>query len=209
MKPCVIIGASPWCTVPTGFSTEGCTVICADGGFETAQKLGIQPDIVIGDFDSASTVPSGDFELITLPVEKDDTDSMAAVKLALERGYREFQILGALGGRFDHSYANLSVLLLIAANGGTGVLLDDNSTITLRRGGDNPLVLKDCVGKTISVFPFGVPTCVVSYEGLYYPLEHGTLSIETSLGTSNHIVETEASIIVEEGVALIVMLNQV
>lgn len=209
MKPCVIIGASPWCTVPAGFPTEGCTVICADGGFETAQKLGIQPDIVIGDFDSASTVPSGDFELITLPVEKDDTDSMAAVKLALERGYREFQILGALGGRFDHSYANLSVLLLIAANGGTGVLLDDNSTITLRRGGDSSLVLKDCVGKTISVFPFGVPTCVVSYEGLYYPLEHGTLSIETSLGTSNHIVETEASIIVEEGVALIVMLNQV
>lgn len=209
MKHCVIIGASPWCTVPSDFSTEGCTVICADGGYETAQKLGIHPDIVIGDFDSAGAVPSGDFELITLPVEKDDTDSMAAVKLALERGYREFSILGALGGRFDHSYANLSVLLLIAANGGTGVLLDDNTAMTLRRGGDAPFSMKNCVGKTVSVFPFGVPQCVVSYGGLYYPLEHGTLSIETSLGASNHVITEDASITVEEGTALIVVLNQV
>lgn len=209
MKHCVIIGASPWCTVPADFSAEGCTVICADGGYETAQKLGIRPDIVIGDFDSAGFVPSGDFELITLSVEKDDTDSMAAVKLALERGYREFSILGALGGRFDHSYANLSVLLLIAANGGTGVLLDDNTAMTLRRGGDAPFLLKNCIGKTVSVFPFGAPSCTVSYEGLYYPLEHGTLFIETSLGASNHVVAEEASITVEEGTALIVVLDHV
>lgn len=209
MKPCVIIGASPWCTVPADFSAEGCTVICADGGYETAQKLGIRPDIVIGDFDSAGYVPSGDFELITLPVEKDDTDSMAAVRAALERGYREFFILGALGGRFDHSYANLSVLLFIAANGGTGVLLDDNTAITIRRSGDAPFTMKGCIGKTVSVFPFGVPQCVVSYEGLYYPLEHGTLSIETSLGASNHVIAEEASITAEEGTALIIVLNHV
>lgn len=207
MKPCIIIGASPTCTVPAGFSASGCYVICADGGYETARAIGVVPDVVIGDFDSAAAVPEGDFEVITLPREKDDTDLLAAVKLALEQGFRQFRILGALGGRLDHAYGNLSVLQFLAANGAVGVLEDGNTAVFLVRADDSPLVLEQQMGKTVSVFPFGVSQCVATYQGLQYPLEHGALSIEVPLGVSNVIVSDHAQITVEEGTAVVMVLD--
>lgn len=208
MKPCIIIGASPSCTIPVDFSSAGCYIVCADGGYETARSLGIVPDVVIGDFDSAAAVPEGDFEVISLPREKDDTDLLAAVKLALERGYRKFRILGALGGRMDHAYGNLSVLQFLAANGAVGVLEDENTVVSLVGAGDPPLVLEQQKGRTVSVFPFGVSQCVATYQGLQYPLEHGTLSIEVPLGVSNVIVSDHAQITVEAGTAIVIVLKE-
>ncbi len=207
MKPCVVIGASPDCTFPAGFSAAGSYVICADGGFAAAAAHGIAPDVVIGDFDSLPAMPAGDFEVYALPREKDDTDLLAAVKLALERGYRQFQILGALGGRLDHTYGNLSVLQFIAERGGSAVLEDGNAAVFLRRAGDAPLVLERQAGRTVSVFPFGAAQCVVTYQGLQYPLEHGMLSSGTPRGVSNVIVNSHAQIMVEAGAAIVIVLK--
>ena len=89
-KICMILGSAPLegdC-IPAGFSAEDCFVICADGGIDTARKLNIQPDLVVGDFDSAQGEPPEGVEVIRLPVEKDETDLLYAVKEAFRRGDR-------------------------------------------------------------------------------------------------------------------------
>ena len=170
MKRCVIFGASPGATVPEDFSADGALVVCADGGFTLAKSLGITPDVVVGDFDSLRQIPTGAWETIVLPREKDDTDLLAAVKLALDRGCGEFSVLGALGGRMDHAYGSLSVLQFLSEHGASGVLIDRQTRVFLRQAGEPPLRLEGQREKTLSVFPFGAETCTVSYRGLRYPL---------------------------------------
>ena len=172
-----------------------------------AISLGITPDIVIGDFDSAKEVPRGDWETIILPREKDDTDLLAAVKLALDRGCDDFTILGALGGRLDHSLGNLAVLQFLAEQGVAGVLMDEMTQVFLRQAGDTPLLLENQKGKTLSVFPFGTETCIVTYRGLKYPMEHGQLQSDVPLGVSNIIRENKAEVLVERGTAMILLLE--
>lgn len=208
MKGCVIIGASPKAQLPPNFSVGNDGVFCADGGYDRAVFWGIAPDVVIGDFDSAKEIPQGDFEVVRLPREKDDTDLLAAVKLALQRGYRRFRILGALGGRLDHSYGNLSVLAFLAAQGATATLEDGETVVQLVGHSDPPLVLERQTGRTVSVFPFGTDRCIASYTGLQYPLDHGTLSIEAPLGVSNVVIAERATITIEAGTALVIILNE-
>ena len=85
-------------------------ILCADSGLRHARALGISPDWVLGDFDSSSEQPEGE-SVLRYPPEKDDTDTMLAVKQALSLGAEEIQIYGGLGGRFDHSIANVQTLL--------------------------------------------------------------------------------------------------
>lgn len=61
-------------------------VICADGGYIYAQRFGIKPQLIVGDFDS-STMPDTDVPTIALPTEKDDTDTIYAIKQGISRGY--------------------------------------------------------------------------------------------------------------------------
>ena len=209
MKPCLIIGASPAAEAMLSetIRSEAYYVICADGGLDLAHRMNIVPDLVIGDFDSVTTPPEGDWKTIALPREKDDTDLLAAVKEGFAAGCREFRILGALGARLDHAYGNLSVLLYIANHGGIGVLEDSQTKVRLVRAGDAPLVLQKQIGETVSVFPFGAAQCTVTYQGLQYPLKHGILSIDTPLGVSNVICEATASINVEKGMAVVMIVK--
>ena len=73
-------------------------MICADAGYETAVKYGITPDLIVGDFDSVKTLPQKSAKVLTLPVEKDVTDTMFAVMKGLTMGFRSFVLLGCLGG---------------------------------------------------------------------------------------------------------------
>lgn len=209
MKPCLIIGASPAAEAMVAEPVCGADyyVICADGGLDLARRMGITPDLAIGDFDSVVVSPEGNWKTITLPREKDDTDLLAAVKEGFAAGCREFRILGGLGARLDHAYGNLSVLLYIANHGGVGMLEDCRTKVYLVRAGDPSLVLQKQEGKTVSVFPFGSENCTVTYRGLQYPLEHGTLSIDTPLGVSNVVCETEASILAEQGMAVVMIVE--
>lgn len=207
MENCILFGASPDHTVPADFSADGCLVVCADGGYDIAKALGVTPHVVIGDFDSTAAQSESPFAVVVLPREKDDTDLLAAVKLALDRGCRRFRIFGALGGRLDHSYGNLSVLQYLADHGASGTLENGSTTVYLRRENDPPLILTDRVGQTVSVFPFGAPRCTVTYRGLQYPLEHGELSIGVPLGVSNVVVQAEASVAVEVGTAVILVVS--
>lgn len=70
-------------------------ILAADGGLKHTRKLGIEPNEIIGDFDSLGFTPPG---AEVFPVEKDDTDAMLAVRRGLELGYREFVLYGSLDG---------------------------------------------------------------------------------------------------------------
>lgn len=206
-QKCMIIGASPLKDdrIFKEFSPEEYFIICADGGFETAMRFGIQPDLVIGDFDSATDLPPDDWPTILLPVEKDVTDMQAAVMEGFKRGYSSFVLIGGMGGaRLDHTIANMQVLVYIAEHGGRALMADSTTKIFLITGGK--LSLTGMKGAIVSVFPFKEPTCTVTYCGLQYPLDHGVLATGgTLMGVSNAIVEDTADIIVHSGMALILV----
>ena len=88
-------------------------IICADSGFKYAERLGVKPDILLGDFDSYSAVGNEAENVITLPTEKDDTDAMYAAKVAMAKGFDEIILAGGIGGREDHTKGAVSVLKFI------------------------------------------------------------------------------------------------
>ena len=118
-QECMIIGASPIESdaIFQEFPPSKYYVICADGGYETAQKYKITPDLIVGDFDSVTTPPQKGRKVVPLPVEKDVTDTMFSVMKGLVKGYRSFVLVGCLGGpRFDHSLANNHAFLFFCCH---------------------------------------------------------------------------------------------
>jgi thiamine pyrophosphokinase len=204
-KICAVFGSAPIAENPfEALERRERFVVCADGGYDSALKFGIVPDLLIGDFDSVqSALPEG-VETIRLKPQKDDTDMLAAVKEGMKRGYRTFELYGALGGeRFDHSFANLCVLQYLAAQGCKAAAFDGSNRAFLLRGGR--LTLSGMQGATLSVFPFGCASCEVTYSGLQYPLKNAVLHSEIPLGVSNRVVEDAAQITVHSGSALVLV----
>lgn len=204
-QKCMIIGASPILDgrVFQEFDPKDYFVICADGGYETALKLGLVPDLVVGDFDSAQKRPPASLRTLVLPVEKDVTDTMFAALKGLAKGLRDFVLLGCLGGpRFDHSLASIETLLYLRDHGAWGFLADERTKVFLLR--EEKLRITKLKGATVSVFPYGCPTCTVTYTGLQYPLTRGSLTVGGLLmGVSNSIVSGDAEIKVHSGTALV------
>ena len=170
-------------------------ILAADGGLIHLQKLGITPHGIIGDFDSLGYIPEG---AQVFPVEKDDTDSMLAVRKGLQLGYRRFEIYGALDGeRLDHTIANLQTLAFISGQGAVGYLIGLRYMVTTVRNGS----IRFASGATgiVSVFCLGKDAAGVSLRGLKYPLENGNLTGNFPLGVSNHFTKDAAAITVRDG----------
>lgn len=196
-KICYIIGACEPGEINIGGEA---LVIAADGGLRFLEEHGIVPDLTVGDFDSLGHVPEGK-NIICHPVEKDDTDTMLAVKLGLERGCGVFVLYGCLGGRIDHTFANLQTLLFIAQQGARGYLVGDGWVSCVIRNGT--LQFPACLSGTVSVFCPDGEAEGVTLEGLYYPLTNGTLKSSFPLGVSNHFTGECASVSVESGTLLV------
>ena len=175
-------------------------ILAADGGLAHVRKLGIKPNGILGDFDSLGYVPE---DAQVFPVEKDDTDSMLAVRKGLELGYKEFILYGALDGpRLDHTIANIQTLLFLENHGARGTLVGLRYLITTVK--DGTLQLPKAQSGVVSVFCLGEAAEGVSIRGLQYELEEGTLESGFPLGVSNHFVGKDASISVKHG-TLVVM----
>lgn len=171
-------------------------ILAADGGLAHLKKLGLTPHGIIGDFDSLGYIPEG---ANVYPVEKDDTDSMLAVRKGLELGYRRFEIYGALDGeRLDHTIANLQTLAFLSEHGATGYLvgLKYMATTVCNAAIRFPSGAKGIV----SVFCLGKDADGVTLRGLQYPLENGTLTGGFPLGVSNHFIGETAEIAVGSGI---------
>ena len=210
-QKCMILGAVPLEdeTLFKQYDPKDYFVICADAGWETARKYHITPDLVVGDFDSAKERPGKGVKTLTLPVEKDVTDTMYAVQKGLARGFRDFVLLGCLGGaRFDHTLANLETLAYLLDHGARGVLADEHTAVFLLR--DSLLKITGEQGATVSVFPYRGTSCTVSYSGLQYPLTREDLvcGVPEPMGVSNRVTGDKAEIRVHLGTAAIVLYRE-
>lgn len=196
MKPCIIFCAAGFdgllCPIP-----ENALVIAADGGLRHTQALGLEPDIILGDFDSLGYIPD---HSRVFPVEKDDTDAMLAVRVGLERGYDFFLFYGAMDGpRLDHTVANFQTLGYLSSHGARGWLIGRDYIATVLSGGS--IEFSEEATGIFSAFCLGA-AAEVSIAGLHYPLDHGTLTPDFPLGVSNHFVGCPARITVHHGQVL-------
>ncbi len=196
MKRCFIFAAGTFFGLrlrPAG----GDLVIAADAGYRACRRTGLEPDLILGDFDSMD--PPEEERVLRLPVEKDDTDTLAAVRMGLERGCGEFHIYGGTGGRrMDHTLANLQTLLFLRRHGARGYLYDDDFVWTVIEN-ETLRVEKTVEWGLLSAFCLGDRAEGVDEEGLQYPLRDAVLTPDFPVGVSNHILDAEAVVTVRRG----------
>lgn len=209
MKSCLIIGAAP-CADPsylkhlaetTGF------VICADGGIDHAQRLGITPDVWIGDQDSAI---SQDFCSKTelLPREKDYTDLYCAAQYAVNNGFQMIIFGAVTGGRGDHFLANLFLLEHLADSHVSAEIVDEQNRYFLHCGGTMCLSCDDSY-QYVSLLPLDKKIFGVTMQGLKYPLTGAVIERKNVISVSNEPISDEFIIQIERGTALVVLSRDV
>ncbi|NLL69892.1 MAG: thiamine diphosphokinase [Epulopiscium sp.] len=185
-------------------------IICVDGGIIHAKKLGLTPDIIIGDLDSAPVAELSFFQNQKVPIQlfpkqKDKTDTQLALEYAIEKGASFVTIIGALGTRFDHTLGNVHVLDLA---------LDKKIPVVLINEYNHIYLISDRIdvnieqGKIISLIPFTPQVTGVYTKGLLYPLKNATLFAGVSYGISNEIIDTDGSISIDKGKLLVIQARE-
>lgn len=200
MSICYIVGAGE-CSDLRIEKEKNDFIIAADGGYRYLLSANIKPDIVIGDFDSLDKIPQCE-NIIKLNPVKDITDMNAAVDIGIEKGYSEFVIYGALGGRFDHSLANIQLIAHLSQNGKKAKICDGKTVITAVT--DGKISLDSSYKGYISVFSHSDVCENVSISGLKYTLENATLKNMFPLGVSNEFTGADSEIVIGKGTAIIV-----
>lgn len=205
MSTCYIVGAGAisWRDFQP---MAGDLVIAADGGYRALQKRDVQPDLLLGDFDSLGLEPEelpAGLEVLRYPVEKDDTDTGIAMETGFARGYRRFCLYGCGGGRLDHLFANIQSMCRYQRLGGKTRLVDESYDLFALHNETLALPARP-EGTLVSVFCHGERAAGVTLAGLQYPLINATLTCDNPLGVSNHFAQREARVSVEKG-TLVVM----
>ena len=193
---CYIVGAAPLDgRLPQ--PGPGDFLIAADAGYTALASAGIVPDLVIGDYDSLGTAPEHPNVISHSPI-KDDTDSILAIRYALEHGFREFALYGMLGGaRLDLSVASFQTLQFLRMHAAHGTLFGAGWNVTLLEGGT--LRFPAEASGRFAVFCAGTPCTGVTLRGFAYTMEHGTVAGTFPIGVSNRFVGTRAAVSVEKG----------
>ncbi|MCH5210748.1 MAG: thiamine diphosphokinase [Oscillospiraceae bacterium] len=175
-------------------------IICADGGYNHAVKMGIKPDVLIGDFDSAKDY-EGFKDRIQYPVRKDFTDGELAVRYAIEHGFEDIVLIALTGNRLDHTMADIFLLSLCPK----GIMIDDNNEIYLLK---DTLRISGRKGQTLSIVPVSGDALGLSTKGLEYPLYEETLYFASSRGISNVMTEEICEISIKKGMALVIKVEK-
>lgn len=197
MKRCFIFAAGTFFGLREK-PRPGDLVIAADAGYRVCLELGIVPDLLLGDFDSMEQ-PEDFANICRVPVEKDDTDTMLAVKTAIENGCEEVFLYGGTGGkRLDHTIANIQTLLYLRRRGVRGWLYDNDFVWTVIEN-EGLTIRREVEWGLCSVFCLGDRAEGIDLIGFQYPLKDGSLTTEFPLGVSNHMLEEEATVAVRSG----------
>lgn len=203
MKRCVIVGGADILRPgkiqsrlrPDDF------IICCDSGLKHREALGIQPDLIVGDFDSHEN-PLLPVETIVLPCEKDDTDTVFAVKEALKRGYEDFLLIGVIGGRLDHTLGNVSILLKLDTLGKHAHIIDDYSEMEIVSAA--PAVITDDYA-FFSLLNISGQAEGIVINGAKYPLDGAEISCEYQYGVSNEVLPGQtATVSLQKGRLLLI-----
>ena len=175
--------------------------VYCDGGLKHVQELGREPNLIVGDFDSHEQPETGT-ETIVLPCEKDDTDTVYAVKEAVRRGFRDFLLIGVTGERFDHTFGNISLLLYLDSLGIPACILDDYSEMSIISR-ETAEVKEAC--SWFSLLNISGTAKGITIRGAKYPLTDGEITSEYQYGISNEVLPGEtARVSVREGRLLLV-----
>ena len=201
MARCVILSAVPvgeWAKkliLPKDF------IIACDAGYENAKQLGLEPDLILGDFDS--TACPVEKNPIVLPKEKDDTDTHYAARLAVQKGFSSVLMLGALGGkRPEHTLANLSTGLWLTKQHVKVVLANETTQIQYVTS-EFPARLEHDPNIYFSVFPMGEAAQAVSEKNAKYEVENAELTNDFPVGISNETKPGGSIVSVHKGVLLL------
>ncbi len=205
-RRCVIIGGASigdYGTVSAKLRQDDYMIYC-DCGLRHVDGLGAEPDLIVGDFDSYSN-PEFDTETIVLPCEKDDTDTVFAVKEALRRGFEDFLLIGVVGERLDHTLGNVSILLMLDSEGKVGTIIDDYSEMEIVSDRcEMPCVIDDSY-VYFSLINISGTARGVTIRGAKYPLENAEITCEYQYGVSNEVLPgCAAEVSVGEGRLLLV-----
>lgn len=203
MKRCVILGGAPigdYENIKKYIKKDDFIVVC-DCGLRHLSPLGIEPSLVVGDFDSHRN-PNLGCETITLPREKDDTDTFFAAKEALKRGFEEFLLLGVIGGRLDHTLGNISILLHLDSLGFKAVAADDHSEMEIVS--DKTAYISDSYPYfsllNITGIAKGIDICNAKF-----PLSDGEIDCDYQYGISNEPLRGKtAEVKLREGKLLLI-----
>lgn len=198
MAKCIILCAGGFTKLLSPIEQDD-YLIAADGGVQHAKAAGLTPNAILGDFDSLGYIPEN---ATVFPVEKDDTDSMLAIRQALSLGYYELHLYGTLDGpRLDHTLANLQSLQFLSDHGAVGYLIGEKYIATVVKNGT--LIFPQTAKGILSVFCMGQDAEGVTLSGLKYELTDGTLTAGFPLGVSNHFTHKKATISVNNGSLLL------
>lgn len=210
---CVVVSAAEirnYDKIRTYLRDDDYFVVC-DGGLNHCEPLGIMPDVVVGDFDSADKAQlaiykqnqgDGSPGIIALPREKDDTDTFYAIKEALKQGFTQFLLVGVIGNRFDHSLVNISVLIYLREQGASGVIVDDYSEMKLV-GVEPECVSADC--EYFSLMCVAGDVSGVTVTGAKWNLDDAQIKTSYQYGISNEVVAPEGAVVsVKNGTLLLV-----
>jgi thiamine pyrophosphokinase len=190
----------------------GDVIIAANGGTLHCKKLGIMPEVIIGDFDSLATEDITSFraagvELIQYSSHKDETDLELALQLALDRNLNRVFILGAMGARWDMTIANV---LLAAQDKFSAMdirLLDGSQELSILRG-EGKVDIQGRQGDSLSLIPIHGDAIGVSTYGLEYSLKDEKLYFGSPRGVSNVILADHAQLSIREGVLLVCLMKR-
>ena len=204
MERAVILSACGVSPQMRRYVQRGDYIVACDAGYRNAAILGVKPDLIVGDFDSAPR-PDTQGDMIVLPHVKDDTDTQYAARWLLEHGVKRVTLLGALGGaRMEHTLANIATGLYLARAGVQVILADERSELHYLLP-DQPLRLPRGDWMYLSLFPLEGNLTGVCMSGVYYPLTEATLTPDYPLGVSNEFTSSAAELSCTGGSGLIVL----
>ncbi len=205
-ETCFLISGGTYADLPEDLPKEGYVIAC-DRGWEHARRLGLEPDRIVGDFDSSPRPEGASVPVDTFPSRKDDTDTMLAARLAADMGFTDVVIACSFGGRLDHTVANLQTAAFLAERGMRVRLCGADTDAWVLRGETDPaaeLVLPRREGRSLSVFSMTDRCEGVSIRGASYECEEETLTNGFPLGVSNVWAAGEVRISVKSGVLLVI-----
>lgn len=202
MKRCIIVGGAEINNYKyiRGCLREDDFVVFCDSGLKHLENLQVKGSLIVGDFDSHDN-PHLDIETIVLPCEKDDTDTVFAVKEALKRGFDDFLLIGVVGARLDHSLGNVSILLYLNSLGKKGCIIDDYSEMEIVC--DKPVYIENSF-KFFSLLNIFGTAKGITIKNAKYPLIDGEITCEYQYGISNEVVGQTAEVSIKKGKLLLI-----
>lgn len=202
MKRCIIVGGAEINNYKyiRGCLREDDFVVFCDSGLKHLENLQVKGSLIVGDFDSHDNLHL-DVETIVLPCEKDDTDTVFAVKEALKRGFDDFLLIGVVGTRLDHSLGNVSILLYLNSLGKKGCIIDDYSEMEIVC--DKPVYIENSF-KFFSLLNIFGTAKGITIKNAKYPLIDGEITCEYQYGISNEVVGQTAEVSIKKGKLLLI-----